>query len=453
MSINDLPDAIQWHEGMLLAPQHFQQLVLRCDALLHYHTAAISPFHWGVRRWKLDTTLLVHGRFRVLELEAVMPDGLVISLGEEDSQTLELDLTPYTEELRTEPRTIYQTVPSRQSARSSDNGDGELRRYDSVDGDPVNDDVSGSGELRIPRLRPRIRLSLGDVPPAKYVSFPLARVAHRNEMFVRTDFVPPTLLVAPHSPLGELCLSITRRLREKAMYLSEQVAAHGRVMGRDAVQDYKSMIRAIVESLPYTEALIRSGAAHPFQLYLALCTLAGRTAALSSAMLPPDFSPYDHNDPLASFQQPRAFILKMVDENILETYFSVAFQFRDDVFSVRFEDAWKDRQLLIGVRPADNVPVKDVITWVHESLIGAGSMMQSLRERRIRGVEREQQETEDVFAAARGFTLFSLDPGSEFICPGEQLNVLNVADRSDAAIPAEMLLFISKEQSSPEISA
>jgi type VI secretion system protein ImpJ len=170
-------------------------------------------------------------------------------------------------------------------------------------------------------------------------------------------------------------------------------------------------------------------------------------------MLPPDFSPYDHNDPLASFQQPRAFILKMVDENILETYFSVAFQFRDDVFSVRFEDAWKDRQLLIGVRPADNVPVRDVITWVHESLIGAGSMMQSLRERRIRGVEREQQETEDVFAAARGFTLFSLDPGSEFICPGEQLNVLNVADRSDAAIPAEMLLFISKEQSSPEISA
>src|SRR5436190_1813629 len=44
----EVPGAIQWHEGMLLAPQHFQWLSLRQETLLQYHASAISPFHWGV---------------------------------------------------------------------------------------------------------------------------------------------------------------------------------------------------------------------------------------------------------------------------------------------------------------------------------------------------------------------------------------------------------------------
>ena len=76
---HDLPEAIQWSEGMLLRPHHFQQATLRQESLLYYHAALIAPFHWGVRHLKIDEVLLVDGGFRVLELEAVMPDGLVVS--------------------------------------------------------------------------------------------------------------------------------------------------------------------------------------------------------------------------------------------------------------------------------------------------------------------------------------------------------------------------------------
>jgi type VI secretion system protein ImpJ len=75
----DVPPAIQWHEGMLLAPQHFQWQSQRQEALLHYHSAAMNPFHWGVRHLRIDPVLLVDGTLRVLELEAVLPDGLVVS--------------------------------------------------------------------------------------------------------------------------------------------------------------------------------------------------------------------------------------------------------------------------------------------------------------------------------------------------------------------------------------
>ena len=71
---NELPAAIQWHEGMLLAPQHFQQLSLRQERLLHYHASHLAPFHYGVIRLRLDNALLLEGTIRVLELEAILPE-------------------------------------------------------------------------------------------------------------------------------------------------------------------------------------------------------------------------------------------------------------------------------------------------------------------------------------------------------------------------------------------
>src|SRR5437660_7814220 len=74
-----IPEAIQWHEGMLLATQHLQQLSQRSESLVHYHLHTIAPFFWGIRQLELDQKLLTTGVFRIVKLEAVMPDGLVVS--------------------------------------------------------------------------------------------------------------------------------------------------------------------------------------------------------------------------------------------------------------------------------------------------------------------------------------------------------------------------------------
>src|SRR5262245_40941216 len=95
----DLPAAVQWHEGMLLAPQHFQQLAFRQEELLHYHTRLASPFHWGVQSIRIDMSLLGQNIIRVLEVDAVMPDGLVVSHRPEHHE-LQVDLGPLMEEAR-----------------------------------------------------------------------------------------------------------------------------------------------------------------------------------------------------------------------------------------------------------------------------------------------------------------------------------------------------------------
>ena len=91
----DLPDAIQWHEGMLLAPQHFQQSAQRQEGLLSYHASAQTPFYWGIRQLEIDTDKLVAGIFWVRRLEAVLPDGLLVTHFDDDPDEISLDLNPH----------------------------------------------------------------------------------------------------------------------------------------------------------------------------------------------------------------------------------------------------------------------------------------------------------------------------------------------------------------------
>ena len=76
-SAHDLPPTIQWHEGMLLAPQHFQQLVQRTEKLLTYHLGLGLPYQFGVTRLRYESTQLFTGTLRITELEAVLPLSLI----------------------------------------------------------------------------------------------------------------------------------------------------------------------------------------------------------------------------------------------------------------------------------------------------------------------------------------------------------------------------------------
>src|ERR1700755_1596492 len=103
MEAHDIPEAIQWHEGLMLAPQHFQQLSLRHESLLHYVAGAIAPFNWGVSRegsFMTDKSALADGKLRVMRLDAVMPDGLVVCYDargdrEKGGEELVVDQGPY----------------------------------------------------------------------------------------------------------------------------------------------------------------------------------------------------------------------------------------------------------------------------------------------------------------------------------------------------------------------
>src|SRR5690349_2738295 len=94
---------------MLLSPQHFQESARRFERMLDYHLDYAAPFHYGVVNVDIDGGLLVSGTFRVNEIEAVMPDGLVVRHTTKDPN-LEADLKPHAAAMAAGPLNVFLAV-------------------------------------------------------------------------------------------------------------------------------------------------------------------------------------------------------------------------------------------------------------------------------------------------------------------------------------------------------
>jgi len=436
MNTDFLPRSIQWNEGMLLVPQHFQQLVARQEELLHYHIAAVSPFHWGIRKLEVNKSALLGGLFSVSELEAVMPDGLTIFYP--DGQfMLEADLKPYSEEMKQKAMTVHLAVPAKRSGGAYIKG--VLPRYHSVEGERVPDENTGEAGEPIPRLIPCISLLVTDSPEQKYCAFPLAKVQYQDEAYRLTDFTPPVLSVSPDSAVGTLCKDIARQLRKKAVFLYEKINAEDSAM-RDTGIESKLLFRSIVSALPQFEAVLNTGKSHPYQLYVATASLLGNLSSIGSGTVPPVMPRYNHDDLRATFKPLQEFILRLIQEGIRESHTPVPFnKIEKGRFSLKLRDEWMRKKLVIGFRgrKKDGGDLRDWI-WLH-CQIGSSKIIQSIKDKRIRGASREKIEKDDELIPPKGMLLFSVSVEPEFIQADEVLEICG--DHSQADLD-EIILYV-----------
>ena len=438
---NELPESIAWYEGMLLWPQHFQQWTRRQEALLHFHALAIAPYHWGVRELHFDRVMLVRGMLRVIELEAILPDGLVVShLARQGGADLELDLKPYADELKQRSLTIH--LAGARASTFSHAFNGTVERYESYEGPAVTDETTGERSPGIRRLRPRLHLIVGDEVPEKYISLPLAKIRYHNEGFTLTDYVPPSLFVERKtSLLGQICDDLSTLLREKAAFLAEQVNSPA-AMPEAQKMLKRHQIHSMVGALGQFEAVLHTDTSHPYSLYLALCNLAGHVAAIGQALVPPIFDPYDHNDLLDPFNQARAFIERVIQEGIQQTHEVFVFAWKEEVFLLRFREEWFERKLVLGARTRSGMVGKDTVAWVRDSIICTASHFEDARKRRVLGAEHRHVDVSDGLVPGRDMVLFELEADPAFITADEDLIVTLPEERPGQKRPAQLLLYV-----------
>jgi len=445
---NPTPDPIQWYEGMLLTPQHFQQSWLRQDALLDYHLARLSPFHYGVRALKVDQAMLVVGVFRILALEAVMPDGLIASYPADGAGDLQVSLLPYADQLKDAPATVHLVVPVYKPGAAAG---GELARYRSVEGAPVVDENTGDNEQTMPRLRPRLSLLVGEEVPAKYVALPIARVAYRDEAFQLTDYVPPAFAAAVDSPLTDACRTVAKRLREKAAFLAGRLRAPAGTVQAPMLAETRHAVQCLTAGLPQLEAVLGAGPAHPFALYSVLCGIAGQVATLGPGLLPPIFDAYDHRDPLGSLRPLLDFVERMID-TVSETFVTIRFAADEAGFRLKIEAAWlEEAGLLVGLRLAPGQTEAEAEAWMADSLIASAENMGVLRERRLRGAARQRMERDDRLEVVpeRGVLLYRIAGDASYIEADRVLEIANPGERQGARRPAEIALYVAPPGGSP----
>jgi len=452
-----IPEAVQWHEGMLLSPQHFQLAARRTEALAAYLLEASAPFCWGVQRLQIDASLLLEAVFRVVELEAVLPDGLVVLYSASDDEPrLELDFQSAEIDPRLGPLTVHVAVAARTEHAASAGG---LRRYRSAEGRPVVDENTGDNELAVPRLRPALSLHLTQSPlhppSSKYISLPLARIAFRDESYVSESYEPPRIALARDSLLHRCARSVAMQLREKALALGESLQS-ARLQGSEAnTAETAGFLRALVRTLPRLEALLQSGVARPFPVYLALCDVVGDIAVIGGQLNLPQLSGYEHRDALPPFNEIAVYIGRML-AMLREAFRSVRFtRLEKGRFGIPMRPGWVEETLIVGTRVGPGQAADAVREWMESALIASSSRMRTVRENRVRGATREivVEAPEIELVAPPNVLLYRVNAEALAIVPEDMLEVVGSLDEPGHGEPMEILLYLPARLLGAESSA
>lgn len=432
-------DRIQWHEGMLLSPQHFQQTSARLDSLVAWHTLLAAPFSWGVRRLRIDAGLLPAGIVRIQELEAIMPDGTSVSFQADNALhgALELKLAPFADALGNGALDFYLVLPLTKSMRDK----GSPARFRSVASPQVDDEVSEALPADVPRLLPNLSLVAGEVPSGLYTFLRLGTVFKDNELIKLGVDLPALIEMPKEGELWDRVSAFVGQLRGKAAFVAKQTAVpSSKTEDRLAYLEQRERLRNLMTGLPQIEAVLRTPHLHPYALYLALCDLLGPLSMLKPGALPPVPPPYDHANPLLVLNP----VLEALQDSLLEIsqeYREHKFEYRHGAFEIGLLPEWLDKQLVVGLR---GQPEKDLVAWMSGAIVGSQSAYASLRERRVLGAPRSHIEVSQELGvrASSGYTLFSIQTSAALTLPGEPLIVSNSTESASAQRPQEMVLFV-----------
>ncbi|QCP52076.1 type VI secretion system baseplate subunit TssK [Trinickia violacea] len=437
--VQPVVDRVEWFEGMLLAPQHFQLMNARVDSLVAWQTLAAAPFSWGVRRLVFDQGLLPAGVLRVLALDAIMSDGTAVSYSAESNQhgRLELSLEPFAEQLANGPIDFYLTLPVAASMRH----DSEIRRFRSTAGAPVADEVSQAPPADIPRLIPELALAAGELPSAMHVSLRLGSVYRDNEVVRLGERLPPLLEIARDNPLWTTVSALLGQLRGKAAFVARQTAIpSSKTEDRLTQLELKDRLRSLLTGLPLAEAVLRTPHLHPLALYLALASLSGSLSMLMPAGLAPVPPDYDHADPLAVFT-PLMRALRDAISEVSEGYRERKFEFRHGAFEIGLQPEWVGERLVVGLRGQSD---RDLRAWMEGATVGSQSVYPSLRNRRVLGAQRRVVDHAEELGlrSGSGYLLFEIDADSVLVHASETLVIGNLNESASVQRPQEMLLFV-----------
>ena len=447
MDTKTIPNAVLWHNGMLLMPQHFQEADRRHEALLHHKLSSLQPFSWGVSEVSLDNGLLLQGIIRVLSLHGIMPDGQVIQYqyNKESSVSLELEVKP--DEIDPEkPQGIWVTIPLHVEGSRVDEHNA---RFESIS--TLVRDVTTGEETNIPRIAPRVTLQLGERPPSRFVSMQIAELQLKDAKFQLAKYAPPSLLINDNNILFTLCSKVAEQLRNKATTLAERAAS----LSADETPillDTRFNLLSLQSGLSTFEALVYSKAAHPLAVFSAMHFLAGGAASIGGTYQPPRVD-YDHEDLAGCYTKLASFILRMLEAGIPETYETFRFELANNIFSINLEAlpvTGSTYLIALFPRPGTN-PAKSR-AWMEHAVIGMGTGLEDLILHRSNGLKRKHVNQHQGVTPPAEAILYEVTVPAQGL-DSHILRITSVIDTPEVEAPAAIHLYtVKKRKSSRKLS-
>lgn len=439
-----IPLEINWHEGMLLSQHHFQQNDLRQFHVLTHQIKLLSLTHFGVCHLRIDNVALPDGLYRINEMEAVFPDGLIFSYFPETGiklKPLEIDLSSKMKDQN--EVTVYLVIA--ESSEETSPILGSMPRYYSLDGQSVRDDNIPDNEAKIPRLFPNAFLSVNTIPEL-CIGFPLCKIIRIEGVYHVKNWTPPCFFIAKHFPMWERCLKLALSIREKATFLSAKLQNQSSTTG--FITGTEQILRQLLMILPALEALVYSDNIRPYELYEELAEILGAVAILRPTDMIPVMQPYNHNDIDNSIYP----IMALIDHyiSIVERGFASISLKKKERFFYQFlsqsdMDMCKNSKLYVGVKALKKTGDSDIENWMSDAIIVSDFAIESVREKRVKGAKRSIASNEVVsnIMPENNIILFEVLIDGKFIKSEQNLHIFNPTDSLENR-PIEINLYIPR---------
>lgn len=252
---------LNWHDGMLLGPQHLIYNDERIQSVMQQKFTAIFPYSWGIEQLSLNEHALQNGIVEILSLKAHFPDGTVISIaGNASVKTLVLDIS-----LNIQRLAIFLCLRpyvgiSEKLANYQDKTELPERRVAQlIDGELVNE-----GELETSEYQ--LTLVTGQKAPEHYLSIKLCEVAINDARVDIRPYIPPLIRHDVSSKYQELL----KKLYSALLHFTESVRESSVVKGntRSAQTNIGAETLALnVATLLKLSLWINGEVAHPFHIH------------------------------------------------------------------------------------------------------------------------------------------------------------------------------------------
>ncbi len=431
-----IPLMINWHEGMLLSQHHFQQNDSRIFQTISFQMQSISKNNYGIKHLVYDKNTLSNGVYRIEELEAVFPDGLIITYYpklQNGLKKIEINL----ENCIVNNNSILIYIAVTKLTQDTSPVIGERPRFYELDDGHVKDNNLETNEISIPRLFPNVFLCTGDNLQEFCIGFPICLINVNSNIYSVSDWTPSCLYINKNTRLHNICIELIKLLKEKLTINSSEL-------------EIQMIVNSIKLILPTLEAMLYSNNLKPYDLYIELTRILGAVSIIKNNEILPPIMPYNHND-IDSCIFP---LIKLINDYIYyidKEYIILHFNKRERFFykylTTNDINSIKNNKIYIGVKGEKLTTINDIELWLKESIIVSDFALEQVRTKRIQGASRNilDKNTAVKLMPSSGVVLFEIDLDKKYIKEEQNLHIFNPGNSSDFT-PTDIILYLPKNE-------
>lgn len=290
---------------MHLAQHHFQAQSAYFEGMIGAALSTLFQAPYGLLGVQFDDEALLNGTVAVISAQGIMADGLPFSFPD-DAVPEPLPIADRFSPTQT-AQLLLLGVPEHVHGRANCASDELARqrvRFGTVQRH-VPDETTGADERSVAFARKNFRLLLDSEPADGLVTLPIARIQRDGAGHFVYDYgyVGPCLRVAANRRLREMVARMVEMLESRADAVRSERAGAGAARAEYAPREVSAFwfLHALNSSIPALRHVLRTGAAHPEQLYLQLAQLAGALCTFSLTSHPRGLPAYDHDTPEQCF--------------------------------------------------------------------------------------------------------------------------------------------------------